>query len=89
MTRPAALLNEPSPAERRVLLYLCRDKTNKEIAEILEVSPLTVKNQIQSLIRKFGCVSRVGVVREAFRRRIVDLGTLQLVERTEVVCLGR
>jgi transcriptional regulator EpsA len=58
---PAAV----EPAERQVtdrevevLHWLNMGKTNWEIAQILEISPLTVKNHVQNILRKLNVQSR-------------------------------
>lgn len=52
---PAAL----TPAEERVLSYVCAGYSNKEIALFLNKSEPTVKHQVSACLRKFGLSSRM------------------------------
>jgi DNA-binding NarL/FixJ family response regulator len=53
------LTHEPvTPAEQRVLSYVCAGYSNKEIAVFLEKSEPTVKHQVSACLRKFGLSSR-------------------------------
>jgi DNA-binding NarL/FixJ family response regulator len=47
-----------TPAEQRVLAYVCAGYSNKDIAQFLGKSEATVKNQISACVRKFGLSSR-------------------------------
>ncbi len=47
-----------TPAEQRVLAYLCAGYSNKEIASFLGKAEPTVKNQVSACLRKFGLSSR-------------------------------
>lgn len=55
---PQPVLGELTPAERRVLLYLCAGFSNKEIAAELGRAEPTIKHQVSSCLRKFGQPSR-------------------------------
>lgn len=44
--------------EREILLWLHHGKTNWEIASILDISPLTVKNHVQNILRKLNVQNR-------------------------------
>jgi len=46
-------------AEDRVLRWVARGKTNKEIAEILGISPATVKRHLEKILDKLGLRNRV------------------------------
>jgi DNA-binding CsgD family transcriptional regulator len=46
-------------AEERVLRWLARGKTNKEIAAILDISPATVKRHVEKILTKLGLRNRV------------------------------
>jgi transcriptional regulator EpsA len=63
-----------SPREVQVLACVRQGKTNHEIGQILAISPLTVKNHVQKILRKLNVASR----REAAARGPVvsstDLG---------------
>ncbi|MDA8173328.1 MAG: response regulator transcription factor [Nitrospiraceae bacterium] len=45
--------------ETEVLVYLVKGLTNKEIAEVIGVSPGTVNTHLDNLYRKLGCSSRI------------------------------
>lgn len=47
-----------TPAETRVLAYLLGGLCNKEIASELNRAEATVKNQVASILRKYGVPSR-------------------------------
>jgi DNA-binding NarL/FixJ family response regulator len=48
-----------TPAERRVLAYVCAGYSNKEIAAFLGKAEPTVKHQVSACLRKFGLTSRM------------------------------
>ena len=48
-----------TPAEQRVLSYLCAGYSNKEIAIFLGKAEPTVKHQVSACLRKFGLSSRM------------------------------
>jgi DNA-binding CsgD family transcriptional regulator len=57
--------------QRAVLRGLVDGKRNKEIAEILDLSPNTVRNRIASVMRAFGCQTRTQLVAELRSRSVV------------------
>ncbi len=60
-----------SPAEVRILEQVIEGKTNKEIAEVVFLSPWTVKTHIKNIYKKMHVNSRAAAVRLALRRNIV------------------
>jgi transcriptional regulator EpsA len=58
--------------ERQILLWVREGKSNHQIAEVLGISPLTVKNHVQKILRKLGASNRAQAVAEA-----LSLGVLQ------------
>ena len=48
-----------SPAEGKVLAYVCAGYSNKEIATLLGKAEATVKHQVSACLRKFGVSSRM------------------------------
>jgi hypothetical protein len=48
----------PTPAEREIIPWLRKGKTNSEIGQILGKSELTIKTQIQHMLRKTGLQNR-------------------------------
>lgn len=57
--------------ELQVLQLLCL--SNKEIAQILWLSNGTVKNYIESLLRKFGSKSRTTILIKALKAGVLTL----------------
>lgn len=47
-----------SAREEEILVWVAEGKTNVEISRILAISPFTVKNHVQSIIRKLGASNR-------------------------------
>jgi DNA-binding CsgD family transcriptional regulator len=58
----ASPLAQLSPAERRVLEKICEGSTSRQIAEELDRSASTVRNQTISIFRKFGVSTRSALV---------------------------
>jgi DNA-binding CsgD family transcriptional regulator len=58
----ASPLAQLSPAERRVLEKICEGSTSRQIAEELDRSTSTVRNQTISIFRKFGVSTRSALV---------------------------
>ena len=62
LPRPVASLptGEPlTPAERKVLAYVCAGYSNKEIAALLGKAEPTVKHQVSACLRKSRLSSRM------------------------------
>jgi transcriptional regulator EpsA len=57
-----------SAREKEVLQWLHSGKTNAEIGAILGISPLTVKNQVHSILRKLGVENRSNAASKAKAR---------------------
>lgn len=51
-----------SSREMEVLAWVREGKTNQEIAQILSLSPLTVKNHVQNILRKLNVTNRAQAV---------------------------
>jgi len=64
----AAMLTE---REREILHWVYLGKSNAEIGSILEISPLTVKNHVQKILRKLDVVNRAQAVGKALDARII------------------
>ncbi len=60
-----------SPAEIKILEKVIEGKTNKEIAEVVFLSPWTVKTHIKNIYKKMHVNSRAAAVRLALKRNIV------------------
>lgn len=55
---PVSTVSELTARQREILALLLQDKSNKEIARSLNISPLTVRNHISVLFRQFGVKRR-------------------------------
>lgn len=62
--------------EREILGWIYRGKSNIEIGMILGISPLTVKNHVQKILRRLNVLNRAQAVGKALALRIID-GSLQ------------
>jgi transcriptional regulator EpsA len=77
---PAPLRPEGAPAprgsvtdrERQILRWVREGKSNQQIAEVLGISPLTVKNHIQKILRKLGAGNRAQAVAQALAKNLID-----------------
>ena len=54
-----AVANPLSPRELDILRWVAAGKTNQEIAEVLFISPFTVKNHVQNIIKKLKVKNRM------------------------------
>ncbi|MBA3598362.1 MAG: hypothetical protein H0W40_13455 [Methylibium sp.] len=54
-----------SARERQILAGLCRGLSNQQLGEQLGLSPLTVKNHVQKILRKLGAANRTQAVASA------------------------
>ena len=61
-----------SDREIEVLKLLCEQHTNREIAEILKLSPRTIDTYRENLFIKTGAKNIVGIVRYAFNNHLID-----------------
>jgi transcriptional regulator EpsA len=60
-----------SAREAQVISFVRDGKTNQQIAELLELSPLTVKNHVQNILRKLDVANRAQAVAKAVRTRLI------------------
>jgi transcriptional regulator EpsA len=51
-----------SSREAEVLRWVGQGKTNQEIGQVLDISPITVKNHVQKILRKLGVSNRAQAV---------------------------
>ena len=73
--RPAPTGLKPSPLtlkEIEVMAWICKGKTNDEIAQILGKSYKTVKNQVQTILIKLRVNNRAQAVAKAGELRLLD-----------------
>ena len=64
--------DELSPREQQVVKLVAEAHTNREIAEILDVSEKTIENHRANAMRKLGMRDRVELVRYAIRRGLIE-----------------
>jgi DNA-binding NarL/FixJ family response regulator len=62
-----------SPREREVLRWLADGRGTAEVADLLSVSPETVKTHVKNLMTKLGAHTRVHALAEAIRAGQLDL----------------
>jgi DNA-binding CsgD family transcriptional regulator len=62
----AARLITLTRREREILAYLRRGHTNRQIAHILFISPLTVRRHLENVYEKLGVHSRTAAAARAF-----------------------
>lgn len=60
-----------SEREAQILEWVQRGKSNHEIGQILDISPLTVKNHVQNILRKLDVHNRAEAVAKAASLRIL------------------
>jgi two-component system response regulator NreC len=58
--------------EKEVLQLLAEGKTNKEVAQLLDVSPYTVESHRTNLMQKLGIHNTAEIVLYAVRKRLVS-----------------
>jgi transcriptional regulator EpsA len=60
-----------TPREREILKWIYLGKSNAEVGAILAISPLTVKNHVQKILRKLKVVNRAQAVGKALDAGII------------------
>jgi DNA-binding NarL/FixJ family response regulator len=65
-------LGELTPREREVLSLIAEGLTNAEIAQVLQLSPLTAKTHVSRILMKLGARDRVQLVVIAYQSGIVE-----------------
>jgi transcriptional regulator EpsA len=60
-----------TPRELEILRWIAIGKSNFEVGAILHISPLTVKNHVQKILRKMNVVNRTQAVGKALETRII------------------
>lgn len=58
--------------EQEILRWIYLGKSNGEVGSILKISPLTVKNHVQKILRKLNVVNRTQAVGRALEARILS-----------------
>jgi two-component system response regulator DegU len=59
--------------ERQILTYVADGNTNKQIANVLNISEQTIKNHVSAILRKLNANDRAHAVVLAMRRGIIQL----------------
>ncbi|WAU78727.1 response regulator transcription factor [Streptomyces sp. Qhu-G9] len=75
---PPERLNELTVREREVMALAAEGKSNTEIAEVLTVSPLTVRTHIHRAMTKLGARDRAQLVVIAYQTGLVQAGPTAL-----------
>jgi transcriptional regulator EpsA len=60
-----------TPRELQILSWVRAGKSNQQIGEELEISPLTVKNHIQKILRKMGASNRAHALAMALQMKLL------------------
>ena len=60
-----------TPRQREILGLLANGKSSKQVAELLHLSPETVRNHIRNILSRLGVHSRVEAVSIAHRRHLI------------------
>jgi two-component system response regulator DegU len=58
--------------EKQILTYIAEGNSNKQIAQILEISEQTIKNHVSSILRKLNANDRAHAVVLAIRRGVIS-----------------
>lgn len=61
-----------SVREAQVISLVRDGNTNQQIADALELSPLTIKNHIQNILRKLAVANRAQAVAKAVKARLIE-----------------
>jgi transcriptional regulator EpsA len=61
-----------TPREQEILRWIAIGKSNFEVGAILSISPLTVKNHVQKILRNLNVVNRTQAVGKALEARIIS-----------------
>jgi transcriptional regulator EpsA len=71
----SAALAEPvlTAREIEILRWIRQGKSNTAIGELLSISPLTVKNHVQKILRKLGVQNRAQAVAKAISLKLIPL----------------
>jgi len=66
-----SLTEELTPREREVLTHIAEGKTNREIADVLIISPKTVDRHRENIMQKLNLHSRVELVKYAISKGLI------------------
>jgi transcriptional regulator EpsA len=65
-------VNNITMREQEILRWIYLGKSNFEIGAILSISPLTVKNHVQKILRKLNVINRTQAIGKALELRILN-----------------
>jgi two-component system response regulator NreC len=71
--RPADISNGLTPREREILQLIAEGYTNKEIAEILNLSVKTIQSHRSNLMNKLDLHDRGELIKYAIQKKIIDI----------------
>ncbi|WP_405813414.1 response regulator transcription factor [Streptomyces sp. NBC_01390] len=71
-TPPSPVLGGLSTRERQVLALIATQPDNRTLAQLLGISPLTVKSHVNRILRKLGASSRAHLVTIAYESGLVS-----------------
>ena len=63
--------------ETQILTYICNGNSNKQIADLLNISEQTIKNHVSSILRKLNANDRAHAAMLAVRRGLISLEDLE------------
>lgn len=66
-----------TPRETQILSYICNGNSNKQIADLLNISEQTIKNHVSSILRKLNANDRAHAAMLAVRRGLISLQDLE------------
>ncbi|WP_406283398.1 LuxR C-terminal-related transcriptional regulator [Streptomyces sp. NBC_00209] len=72
---PLPIVDRLSAREREILALIPTQPDNESLAQLLRISPLTVKSHVNSILRKLGATSRARLVVIAYESGLVTPGT--------------
>ena len=70
-TGEASLADDLTEREFEVLKLICKGQSNKEIADTMSISPMTVKTHVSNLLSKLGLMDRTQAAIYAIRNGLV------------------
>lgn len=73
-TPPSPALDQLSTRERQILALVATQPDNKTLAQLLGISPLTVKSHVNRILRKLSASSRAHLVTIAYESGLVRPG---------------
>ena len=68
--------------EKEILVHLAKGQTNKEISQVLNLSPSTVRNHISSIFAKLKISNRSQATAIAIYSGLLSFGTSQVEAKT-------